>query len=104
MKPISEMNLAELADALDALRPTHSLNGLVRDRLRELHEQTRWIPVSERMPTEADGDAEGYVLVRGVNTEGSAQHDIDLWHDLSIWNGKYWNLTHWKSITPPEAL
>jgi hypothetical protein len=59
MKPISEMNLAELADALDALRPTHSLNGLVQDRLRELHEQTRWIPVSERMPTEADADRNG---------------------------------------------
>jgi len=74
----------------------------LENRINSLEAKHRWIPVSERMPTEADGDAEGYVFVHGVNAEGSAQNDIDMWHNLSIWNGKYWKDTHWKRITPPE--
>jgi hypothetical protein len=93
MKPISEMNLAELADALDALRPTHSLNGLVQHRLRELHELTRWISVSERMPTQEDMDvlawyATKYPFATLVN-----------WYEFPL-NNK--DVTRWQRITPPE--
>jgi len=60
MKAIKDMNLAELADFVDSLLihiyyRKRNDDLFVAKRLRELHEQTRWIPTSERMPTEADG-------------------------------------------------
>jgi len=56
MKDTKDMNLEELADKVFNLE--YCANGCVKeisDRLYELHEQTRWIKVSERMPTEEDG-------------------------------------------------
>ena len=108
MKPINEMNLAELADFVDAkLQSIHyrtSDDDLhVANRLRAIHNLNRWIPVSEKLPTKDDADLEGYVLVRGVNNDGLIQNDIDLWNHIGDWNDKYWKLTHWRRITPPET-
>jgi hypothetical protein len=106
MKDIEDMNLSELADDLTTL-PSCSVRPYVLDtidRLRVLHDLTRWIPVSERLPTKDDADLEGYVLVRGVNNDGLIQNDIDLWNHIGDWNDKYWELTHWKRITPPEGV
>jgi hypothetical protein len=103
VKPINEMNAGELADALDKYRSSELLNEQVASRLRSIHEQHRWIPVSEKLPTKDDADLEGYVLVRGVNNDGLIQNDIDLWNHIGDWNDKYWKLTHWQRITPPET-
>jgi len=99
--------IIELTDRIDTLLFEQAQRhdawvDALENKINSLEAERRWIPVSERMPTEADGDAEGYVFVHGVNAEGSAQNDIDMWHNLSIWNGKYWKDTHWKRITPPE--
>jgi hypothetical protein len=51
MKDIKDMNLAELANKLCDLHEGDTV-GLLRiaDRMDKLHDLTRWIPVSERMP------------------------------------------------------
>jgi hypothetical protein len=64
-------------------------------RLRELHDLTRWIPVSERMPTEEDS-YQGRVLW--------------LQEEYSIMVGGYTlprsftRATRWQRITPPEGV
>jgi hypothetical protein len=60
MKPIDQMTLPEIVEYMDDMgidferwdRPDPI--GDICNRLRELHDLTRWIPVSERMPTEED--------------------------------------------------
>jgi hypothetical protein len=101
MKDTKDMNLEELADKVFNLE--YCVNGCVReisDRLRAIHDLTRWIPVEERMPTEEDGDSRGLVSV---------------WHDTGTYQGHgdvaHWNwipvndegVTHWQRITPPEG-
>lgn len=54
MKPINEMNLAELADRIESDEDIYHDEYVLVERLRELHELTRWIPVSERFPYESD--------------------------------------------------
>jgi hypothetical protein len=88
------MNLAELANALQRYE-FDMLNDQVASRLRELHEQTRWIPVSERVPTEADGDRWGEVLILYC---GSAVHC----EKVENVNGVQYtssDITHWQRIT-----
>ena len=50
MKPINEMNLAELMELYDRYWGADDISY----RIRELHELTRWIPVEERFPTTED--------------------------------------------------
>jgi len=95
MKDIKDMNLAQLAEKVRWLE--YCVNGCVieiSDRLYELNEQHRWIPVSERMPTEEDANHEGNVL--GLSNEG------DVWvpHITSVQAG--YGYKAWKRITPPE--
>jgi hypothetical protein len=58
MKPINEMNCEDIADYLH--EPEFVLTAISR-RLRELHEQHRWISVDERWPETED--VRGKVLV-----------------------------------------
>lgn len=44
MKPINEMNLAELADRMESDEDIYHDEYVFIERLRELHELTRWIP------------------------------------------------------------
>jgi hypothetical protein len=97
MKDPKDMNLEELADEVFNLE--YCVNGCVReisDRLCELHDLTRWIPVSERMPTEEDGYKSKYVTQRTVLV-------MEKWGDISVVTiGLAKHFTHWKRITPPE--
>jgi hypothetical protein len=102
MKEVKDMNLAELAD-LNPFYLSEKDWRNTQSRLRELHELTRWIPVSERMPTEADGDENGEVLVS--ETENESPHRkytyMKRWNKLN--DPDYFHtITHWKRITPPE--
>jgi hypothetical protein len=90
MKPIDQMTLPE---ALAQMRNTVLLKSEM-ELCDRIHELTRWIPVSERMPTEKDADTRGKVM----------------WYFWGEhYESRYWNLhsdygaTHWKRITPPEA-
>jgi hypothetical protein len=106
MKDIDKMNLSELADDLTTL-PSCSVRPYVLDtidRLRVIHEETRWIPVSERMPTEEDGDENGEVLVSETEKESPQRKYsyMKTWNRLNDPN-YFFTITHWKRITPPEG-
>jgi hypothetical protein len=90
MKAIKDMNLAELANLIE--HDTY-VEWQVIDRLRELHELTRWIPVSERMPTEEDGK---WVQAR----VGKHLPCVTPVEDFTRFNDAF---THWQRITSPEA-
>jgi hypothetical protein len=101
MKEVKDMNLAELAD-LNPFYLSEKDWRNTQSRLRELHELTRWISVSERMPTEADGDENGYVEFWNTKCQMSNYYKYDFLtesHGLEI---THWSFTHWKRITPPE--
>jgi hypothetical protein len=102
MKDINQMNLAGCLDALRAFGHSEEIDTPL-DLADRIHDLTRWVSVSERLPTKDDADLEGYVLVRGVNNDGLIQNDIDLWNHIGDWNDKYWELTHWKRINLPET-
>jgi hypothetical protein len=96
-KRIEDMNIEELARACMAIDSGYqeSIVGLqsISERLLKLHDLTRWIPVSERMPTVEDS-YRGRVLW--------------LQEEYSIIVGSYdlarskTRATHWQRITPPE--
>jgi hypothetical protein len=110
MKEIKDMNLAELANALQRYE-FDMLNDQVASRLRELHDLTRWIPVSERMPSEEDLNELGFVAIydggfidRAIIKKGVVKvwdYEEKSWADFDASN---WELsfTHWQRITPPE--
>jgi hypothetical protein len=104
MKPINEMTLSELQESLrwtgdnNHLFPLEYLQKACYDYADRIHELTRWIPITEHMPTVQDGDTgdetgcvivwvEPYKIPRIVNWKTVA-------YDL-----KY---SHWKHIVPPE--
>jgi hypothetical protein len=90
MKPIDQMTLTEIADFFD-----DEGMSLWADRLRAIHELTRWIPVSERMPTEEDVDEDGEVLAWSP--------DPHITYTASCIPLSY-HFTHWQRITPPEGV
>jgi len=126
--PIEERNLIEIADELESLIPWR-----VRERLRAIHEQheafvdkvvsqndalcmelrdlkdlTRWIPVSERMPTDI-----GYYRIWDI-TEAQALFKDGEWigercipSDSPYLKSKFrekLSPTHWQLLsTPPEG-
>jgi hypothetical protein len=100
MKDIKDMNLTECIVALrdqtkgDVWGMGHRDIIELTDRIEEL---TRWIPVSERMPTEEDGYKSKYVTQRTVLV-------MEKWGDISVVTiGLAKHFTHWKRITPPEG-
>jgi hypothetical protein len=107
MKDIEDMNLLELADDLTTL-PSCSVRPYVLDtidRLRVLHDLTRWIPVSERLPTREDADAEGYVWVSAIRIlTATRSNDSWLWSQVSLDGGIAYKPTHWKRIDKPEGV
>jgi len=104
MKDIKDMNLAEVAGEISLIAYGHPLEELMpyMSRIYELHkehealkEQTRWIPVEERLPTEADADEYGEVMWL-YRKEGAVIAGWGVYRD-SVY------VTHWKRIIPPEG-
>jgi hypothetical protein len=109
MKEIKDMNLAECLEAIRNLGDTvrsivlesESRYAQYEDYLQvsclladRIHDLTRWIPVSERLPTQEDKDvlawyATKYPFATLVN-----------WYEFPLNNN---SVTHWKRITPPEG-
>jgi hypothetical protein len=94
MKDIDQMNLAELANKLCDLHEGDTVGILrIADRMDKLHDLTRWIPISERMPTEEDVDENGEVIAYSPDPAITVSASgIPPSH----------HFTHWKRITPPE--
>lgn len=98
-KPIEKMNTGELADefnpanAESSVRYDYATMYRLTSRLRELHDLTRWIPVSERMPTE-DDSYKGRVLWKD-NDGFVTTLNYKLKHE-------HYYFPYWQRITPPE--
>jgi hypothetical protein len=104
MKPIDQMTLSECLEALRELDPYSNMPPICIAIADRIHDLTRWIPVSERMPTEADVDENGEVLV--FETENESPHRK--YSYTKRWNrfgepDHFYTITHWKRITPPET-
>ena len=111
MKPINEWTLRECILAIKHGAPTDNFEGgtakiqlspvMIIDVADRIHDLTRWIPVGERMPTEADADRHGYVIIREVENESPNRvyHAMVQWNDI----GKpdyFCTVTDWKRIDP----
>jgi hypothetical protein len=102
MKDISEYTLRECLEEVEMLDSIYEQTRPVKlaDRI---HDLTRWIPVSERMPTKEDGDENGQVFVS--ETENESPHrkysHVKTWNRLND-PDYFYTITHWKRITPPE--
>lgn len=111
MKPINEMSLQECLELLRQKRfPMVMPDGNVfhgmfdhEDRIAiadRIDELTRWIPVSEQMPTEKDSDNLSLTgCVYAWNRE-SGMPEIVNWTMVS----KHARYISWKPITPPEDV
>jgi len=114
MKDIKDMNLAELADRVESDEDIYHDEYVFVERLRELHNLTRWIPVSERMPTEKEFGNEVFrVWVLGGETDACfVSGKIMVWVDSPFeadyeeYDPKRYRtaFTHWQRITPPEGV
>ena len=98
MKEFKIMSLTECIDALrdqtkgDVWGMGHRDVIEITDRIEEL---TRWIPVSERMPTAEDVDEHGEVLAWSPDPHITYTAScIPLSH----------HFTRWQRITPPEGV
>ena len=104
MKDIDKMNVAELAEIM---APYSDLKERIINRLRVIHEETRWIPVSERMPTAEDAH-NGQVLVKEENWTTDHAYSIAYYKniepDVPERQPSEWYVTYWKRITPPEGV
>ena len=112
MKPISERNLSELADLMyeSGLEIWHESFS---SRLREIHEETRWVSVSERLPEYGD-----HVLVYGICCNELYDDDTEMSVDAVSWGSVdhshctgtcyygvwYKDITHWKRIDKPGGV
>ena len=94
MKDTKDMSLKECLEEVELLNGVYDYDDPVK-LAKRIDELTRWIPVSERMPTEEDRDvlawyATKYPFANLVN-----------WYEFPL-NNK--DVTHWKRITPPEGV
>ena len=83
------------------------------NRLLEIHEETRWIPVSERLPEKLS-----HVLVYGIRCTELYGDDkkacvgaVSWWdenrsdcRDVCYYSVWYKDITHWKRIDKPEGV
>jgi len=106
MKPIKDMNLSECINRLRELpdgtiedqfdmRDLPWIFDVAEELADRIHDLTRWIPVSEQMPTEEDVDENGEVL--GWSPEPHVTYTASC-IPLS------YHFTHWQRITPTEGV
>ena len=72
---------------------------LLQDRYMALIERTRWIPVSERLPTEDDANSKGKIIAWCTSFNGT---EVDLNWRLVETSGV---ITHWRGgMEPPQEV
>jgi len=108
MKPIKEMTLPEIIEYMDdmgidyELWDRHDPIDEICNRLREIHDLTRWIPVSERMP-EDEGVVRVYTGLFDTYGESYGRwcEDANRWFvDGTNCGG---DVTHWEHLEKPEG-
>jgi len=100
-------DIIELTDRIDTLLFEQAQRhdawvDALESRINSLEAKHRWIPVSERMPTEADGDENGYVEFWNTKCQMSNYYKYDFLPERYGLEITHWSFTHWKRITPPE--
>jgi hypothetical protein len=93
MLNVETANLLQIAAYLETGEPSAPA---LEERLRAIHEEHRWIPVSERMPTKDDGNEQGFVLRWSQGEPVSSP-----WHVVVRLAGQE-GFKHWQRITPPK--
>jgi len=102
MRPISFCKNA--SDCVGALREMNELDVqcgrhlILADRI---HDLTRWIPVSERMPTEGDYSEAGQIHLWDAEFGICRVYHKDIAHDFL--KRIPLEFTHWQRITSPEG-
>ena len=83
----------------DSLRRENEMNDdlirKLREEIRELREERRWVPVGERLP---DGDE--WVDTAGPWGECVGWHDEKGWHDIDEDEPCPPEVTHWRKRGP----
>jgi hypothetical protein len=109
MKPINEYTLQECLDAMkriDADLLEYGYHEALSDRI---HSLTRWIPVSERLPTEEDvmntnddihSYMNGLVLWLVAHESGRLDYVLSKWY---MPPSTYNKLLAWRRIDKPEG-
>jgi hypothetical protein len=106
MKYINDMNLAECLEELSSGFENDYISVSDTKRIADrIYELTRWIPVSERMPTHEDGGLNNKVLVLEVEKQYPRNKYLELvdWFEV----GKpdhFYTTTHWRRTDLPEAV
>ena len=57
----------------------------------------KWIPVTERLPTEEDANEEGLVLVRNI---GCPQYEAMDWDQVKMFRSR---ISHWMPLPQPPT-
>jgi hypothetical protein len=100
-KPIEKMNAGELADefnpanAESSVRYDYATMYRLTSRLRELHDLTRWVPVSERMPE----NLEIVLCMTHHGTYVATSYCRHTDQDETWFASRF---AAWQRITPPE--
>ena len=106
MKEISEYTLKECLEEIEMLHGGYGFRDPEKLAYR-IHDLTRWIPVSERMPTE-----NGYYRIWDISEEQAFFKDGEwigerfIFSDSPYLKSKFREKltpTHWQRITPPEG-
>lgn len=110
MKPINEYTLNECLESLMDITAFDLENAFNERLAQRIHYLTRWIPVSEWLPTEEDVGRRFLVWLNGIQTDACiADGVIYVWDDEVSNSG--WSeykkddyrtaFTHWKRIDKP---
>jgi hypothetical protein len=98
MKPIDQMTLAEVKEEIEKYAFVID-NSRLYSLLDQLDDLTRWIPVSERMPTEEDYSEAGQIHLWDAEFGICRVYHKDIAHDFL--KRIPLEFTHWQRITPP---
>jgi hypothetical protein len=94
---LGHLRFSNFYDELSVVN-TCNMQADVADRI---HDLTRWIPVEERMPTEADYSEAGQIHLWDAEFGICRVYHKDIAHDFL--KRIPLEFTHWKRITPPEG-
>jgi len=101
MKPIDQMTLPEVKEEIEKYAFVID-NSRLYSLLDQLDELTRWIPVSERMPTEEDG----YFIKWWIDDDREIGEALAYFPqpEVGYYHTPPKGATHWQRITPPEGV
>ena len=75
--------------------PEDYIFSVLHDPNREPKPEQKWIPVTERLPTEEDANEEGLVLVRNI---GCPQYEAMDWDQVKMFRSR---ISHWMPLPEP---